>query len=1514
MTKPERPSGPPGALQLPPVTPRAGGAETPLSFLQERFWLEQRFSPDQATYNVPVFFRLRGPLDRAALYGAVEGVLRRHQVLRGRIVEVDGQPRMRIEPFEGLQVEEADLTAVEHAGEQTQALLLRLLDTPFDLARAPLMRAGLYRLADDHWVLALVFHQSVFDSLSDPVLRRELAADYSTLRRAAAGRTGPPENGPALVPEPPLQYADFAAWQRRELGGRLDAAAEAWRRRLAGLSEPLSWPADRRRLLSPSRRGAQVLYRMPNEPRELLARRSAELGIEEEALVLAALAAVLARVGPHGFVTIGLPVALRPPELEPLIGNFDNLVVLAVRLPGDPSFRQIAGQVAAEETAARGAGFFPYEQLVEALRPDRAPESGPFFRVFFHRQPAAHREFQLEQLQIGRLSPPVRRSRHDLEITLVDGGSRGMAFSFAYSVDLYDRPTAERFAESFLTLFGAALEDPGRRLSELPTMPPAAQRALSAASRGSFALWPRQESLADLFAGWAAARRDEIALIYGRERRTYGELERAADGVARELIRRGVPPGAAVGLCGPRSADLVAACLGILRAGAVVAPVDPEDPPLRLRRMLDKSGAETVIAHPAVAYRLESWSGELLLLDQLLAAAAARPPADPLELPEAPPRLASGESGAMLLFTSGSTGEPKGVLLAHRNLIRLIAALDELDLPPGLTFGQLSSFTFDAVAFEMWGAFAGGGRLVGIERSTAANAAALRAQLERDGIEVLLVTSAAFHQLARQNPRVFAGLPLLIFGGERADPEVVRQVLREGRPQRLVHAYGPTEATTFSTFHEIRHPGGGTLVPIGRPLVETKVLVLDRLGQPAPVGVPGELYLGGPALALGYHAEPAATAAAFLPDPGGAPGDRLYKSGDLARWNEKLELEFVGRADQQVKIEGARIELGEIEAALGGHPAVAQKVVVVQHDAAAKTHLIAFVVPPPAAEPPSGAELRAYLRQRLPEFMVPSAVLLLGILPQTPHGKVDRRSLPHFTLLDYPDETEPGPRDEVEIVLERLWCEVMGADHVAMEDNFFDLGGHSLLATQVLAKVRAAFGVDLPLREVFRAPTISQMAELVRAARSGGHHLAPPPLHRWPEPHPLSAQQERRYRALLAGTGSAEECSTLAADLAGRLDEPQLLLALKEVARRNEALRSRVRERDDGRLFWTVAEDLELPLEREELFGHGDRNEPDAEAELARRLAAEASRPFQPRGLLWRCRLIRLDPGREVLAITVHRLLFDAASERLLWWSLAGRYTAAKRNLEAVAADRPVGPGDWAAHRRHWLVGETREAMLRPWRALLEKTPPLRGGPYRTEVLRLELPLTVVRAIRGLAQRHHCPPTAVALAAWCALLAREQTAEQPWLLVASSLDGRHYPELERILGSFESKIVLRIDLKSAGFPALLREVQNAQRFALDHRDLSFAELVQQLVPDADPRQDPFCSTAFRWLAGHLPGFDQLATRYLPQHSGWSVHPRELCIVELPEHWRAELTHPGDAALAERWLRDWVAIVLRAAER
>jgi amino acid adenylation domain-containing protein len=1509
MTKPDGPSGQPGALQPPPVTPRAGSAEAPLSFLQERFWLEQRFSPEEATHNVPVFFRLRGELDRAALAGAVENVLRRHQVLRSRIAEVEGQPRVRIESFEALQLEEADLSAVEHAGEQTQALLLRLLDAPFDLARAPLLRAGLYRLAGEQWVLALVFHQSVFDSLSDPVLRRELAADYAALK----------EGRPSPVPAPPLQYADFAAWQRRELAGRLDAAAEAWRHRLAGLSEPLSWPPDRRRLLSPSRRGAQILTAMPAAQHELLVRRAAELGCAEETLVLAALAALLARVGQHSFVTVGLPVALRPPELEPLIGNFDNLVVLAVRLPGDPSFRQIAGQVAAEEEAARAAGFFPYEQLVEALRPERAPESGPFFRVFFHRQPAAHRHIRLDRLEIGRLSPPVRRSRHDLELTLVDGGSRGMAFSFAYSVDLYDRPTAERFAESFLTLLGGALEDPGRRLSELPLMPPAILRALEGAARGRFALWPRQESLAEIFAHWTAARRDELALVYGRERRTYGELERISGGVAGELAARGVAPGAAVGLCGPRSADLVAACLGILRAGAVVAPLDPEDPPMRLRRMLDKSGAETVIAHPAVAYRLETWPGELLLLDQLLAAAAARPAADPLELPAAPPPLAGGESGAMLLFTSGSTGEPKGVLLAHRNLMRLIAAVEELDLPPGLTFGQLSSFTFDAVAFEMWGAFAGGGRLVGIERATAANAAALRAQLERDGIEVLLVTSAAFHQLARQNPRVFAGLPLLIFGGERADPEVVRQVLREGPPVRLVHAYGPTEATTFATLHEIRHLAEDLPVPIGRPLAETRAMVLDRLGRPAPVGVPGELYLGGPALALGYHGEPAATAAVFLPDPGGAPGERLYKSGDLARWSHKLELEFVGRADQQVKIDGARIELGEIEAALGGHPAVAQKVVVVQHDAAGKPHLIAFVVPPPAARPASGGELRSFLRQQLPEFMVPSAVLLLGILPQTPHGKVDRRSLPHFTLLDYPDEAEPGPRDEVEIVLERLWCEVMGADHVAMEDNFFDLGGHSLLATQVLAKLRTAFGVDLPLREVFRAPTIARMAELVRAARSGGHHLAAPPLHRWPEPHPLSAQQERRYRALVAagaaaGPGSAEECSTQAAELGGQLDEPQLLRALKEVARRHEALRSRVHVRDDAALSWTVAEDLELPLARADLRGFGE----GVEEELARLLAAEASRPFQPRDFFWRCLLIELSPTRRVLAITVHRLLFDAASERLLWGSLAVRYAAGKRNLDAGAAagaaDRPVGPGDWSAHRRHWLVGETREAMLRPWRALLEKSPRLSGGPYRTEVLRLELPLTVARAIRGLAQRHHCPPTAVALAAWCALLAREQPAEPSTLLVASSLDGRHYPELERILGSFESKIILRIDLKNSGFPALLREVQDAQRFALEHRDLSFAELVLELAPDADPRQDPFCSTAFRWLAGQLPHFDQLATRYLPQHSGWSVHPRELCIVELPEHWRAELTHPGDAATADRWLRDWVAILLRAAEK
>ena len=548
---------------------------------------------------------------------------------------------------------------------------------------------------------------------------------------------------------------------------------------------------------------------------------------------------------------------------------------------------------------------------------------------------------------------------------------------------------------------------------------------------------------------------------------------------------------------------------------------------------------------------------------------------------------------------------------------------------------------------------------------------------------------------------------------------------------------------------------------------------------------------------------------------------------------------------------------------------------------------------------------------------------LLGILPMTPHGKVDRRSLPHFTLLDSDDAAGQGPRDEVEIVLERLWCEVMGADHVAIDANFFDLGGHSLLATQLLAKVRLAFGLDLPLREVFRGPTILQMAELVRQARLAGHHLAAPALRRWPEPHPLTAMQERRYRALRLEPYTSERCSTLAVDLQGPVELEALRHALRRVAQRHEALRSRVARTlsADGNeeLSWSLSPEVELPFSSENLrLAAATAADPTAELGrlLDQGLEREAAEPFHPDGLFWRCRHFVLAADHQVLAITVHRLLFDTASERLLWWSLAAEFTARRRGIELALTARPVGPGDWSAHRRHWLVGEAREAMLRPWRDYLAAAPRIRTGPYRTRLHRQNLAATVTRAIRGLAQRHNCAPTAVALAAWCLLLAREGSPESdgsPYLYVASTLDGRHYPELERILGSFESKIVLRIDTRQPSFAALLEQVLQAQRFALDHRDLSFAELIHELAPEADPRHDPFCTTSFRWLAGNLPAFDQLKTRYLPIHGGYSVHARELCIVELPQAWRLELTHDADPATAERWLRELFAILLRAAE-
>ena len=957
---------------------------------------------------------------------------------------------------------------------------------------------------------------------------------------------------------------------------------------------------------------------------------------------------------------------------------------------------------------------------------------------------------------------------------------------------------------------------------------------------------------------------------------TYRELDARAEGLARVLSAEGVGRGARVAVCLERGVDLVVAFLAALKAGAAYVPLDPEYPAERLAFMLADSRAAVLVTRSLMRARLpvaglpviEMGAGGLVA-----GGASSAPP--PGELGDVP----RGSDPAYLIYTSGSTGTPKGVLVDHRAVVRLVVGTDYVRLGPSDRLAQTSNASFDAVTFEIWGALLNGACLVGIEREVTLSPHRLAARLRGEGITTLFVTTALFHQVAHEAPAAFQTVQTVLFGGESADPEAVRRVLAAGRPGRLLNVYGPTEATAFATCHEISALAeDATVVPIGRPIAHTPVYVLDARGDLAPIGVPGELYVGGPGVALGYLGRPEATAERFVPDPhAGEPGARMYRTGDRARWRKDGCLEFLGRADHQVKLRGFRIEPGEIEAVLGRCPGVRQAVVVAREDRPGEKYLAAYVV---ADEETRASEVRAFLRERLPEYMVPAAVVSLASLPQTPSGKIDRKQLPVPSPEAAPEGLAVAARTPTEALVASIVAEVLGRAEVGVEDDFFDIGGHSLLATQVLSRIRKAFGRELSLRVLFETPTVAGLARQLDAAeregpgrRNEGPSLVPVP--RTGE-LPLSFAQQRLWFLDQLEPGSPFYNIPVAVRLSGALEVASLRASLEEVVRRHEALRTRFESRE-GRPVQVILPRLALPLEPVDLAGLGEEERATRARALARE---EASQPFDlQRGPLLRATLLRLGPEEHVLLLTMHHIVSDGWSMSVLVRELCALYAA----FSAVApspsppspspspSPSPPSPSpslgglaiqyaDYAVWQREWLAGEVLEAQLGYWKKVL-------GGPLPVLELPTDRPRPPVQSHRGARHVFTLSPDLLAalealsrqenVTLFMTLLGAFQTllhrySGQRDIIVGSPIAGRHLAETEGLteglIGFFVNTLALRTDFREVGgrldFRSLLGRVREVTLGAYGHQDLPFERLVEELRPERDPSRTPVFQVMF----------------------------------------------------------------------
>jgi len=1052
----------------------------PLSFAQELVWLMDRASPGITAWNVARAWRIRGPLDTAALQAALDALSARHEALRTVFTATDAGPRAVVRPPQPVAIARFDLSDyAEHGPAEAERLVREQAQTPFDLARQVPLRVMLVQLGPSDWVLSLDTHHIVSDSWSKSIVSRELSQLYASFGGGAP---------PALEPLP-IAFADFAAWER-DAGHTptLAASLAYWRTQLSGVAASLDLPVDRPRAAAPRFEGAGRLAILPRELLEGIKRLAREHDATLYMTLLTAFATLLARYSGQDDVVVGSPIAGRSQsETEGVVGYFANTLVLRTRLDGDPTFAELLARVRATCLGAYEHQEVPAEQLILELQKDRQLTQAPLFQVTLAMEDTLPDVLGLAGLEARPLDVDLGATKFDLTLRIAET-SGGLRLSLWYRTDLFLGATADRLLCHLRTLLEAAVADPKRRCRDLPLVSDTERHALlveynaTSAPIGPAAVHVQFE---------AAARRSPQAVAVADDERsyTYAELNAAANRLAHRLLRRGLEPAQPIGLALRRSARSVGALLGVLKAGTHYVPLDPELPEQRLATLIAESRLRLIVCDSVSRERLRGSGVEVLCLDGDTGAPATAADSAAIDSDAADAGLPmSLENPAYVVFTSGSTGVPKGVAVTHRNLLNYVTAISArlgVSRSDPWAFATVSPLWVDLGYTAVFPALCSGGTLHVIGDEVALDAARLGERMTRAGIDVLKITPT--HMAALTDRSAFGALlprRWLILGGEACPWNLAERIAGAGTCRVLNH-YGPTETTVGATTFAVDERDFGearpATVPIGQPLGNVRCYVLDAAQQPLPVGIPGELYIGGAGVARGYVNRPAESAERFLPDPFGGPSaGRLYRTGDRVRRLPSGEVEFLGRLDDQVKVRGFRVELGEIESLLAQHPSVARAAVVLR-TGGGDARLAAYVVPTShAAEPLAETDLQAWAQQRLPDYMVPDAFVVLERLPLGPSGKVDRNALPDPESLAADDELV-APRTPTEERVAAIWAELLGVERIGVTANFLSLGFHSILAIRGLNELNRAFGVRVPLRSFFDSPTVAQLAAVVDA-------------------------------------------------------------------------------------------------------------------------------------------------------------------------------------------------------------------------------------------------------------------------------------------------------------------------------------------------------------------------------------------------------------------------------------------------
>jgi amino acid adenylation domain-containing protein len=1434
-----------GTVEALEIQPRKASAVLTLSFAQERLWFLNQLEGDNATYNIPSAWQLNGALSITALEAAVNEIIRRHEILRTTFKTETGVPTQVIAESLEIKIPLIDLSQIPDTEKfpEIQRWISAEAQHPFNLATDPLVQVKLLRLDALEHILLLTMHHIVSDGWSMGIFWQELSALYKVF---SCGKTSP-------LTELPIQYADYALWQRDWLKGNvLESQLTYWKEQLKDAPPLLELPYENPRPSVQTFRGGNESFQLDLELTEKLQNLSQKSGATLFMTLLAAWSSLLYRYSGRSDILVGTPIANRNrPEIEPLIGFFVNTLVMRTQFKEDRSFADILKIVRQTALDAYAHQDIPFEQLVSELQPNRSLSYNPLFQVMFSLQNASMEPPEFPGVICSDLKRESVVAKFDLWLSMeeTEGGLIG---EWEYNSDLFDRTTIRRWIGHFQRLLEAIVANPEQPVAQLPLLTESERHQLLVEWNETAKDYPSNKCIHQLFEAQVEKNPDAIAVVFESEQLTYRQLNSRSNQLAHYLQKLGVKPETLVGICVERSLEMVVGLLGILKAGGAYVPLDPNYPSERLTYMLSDAAVPLLLTEEKLVERLKGNAAQAVCLDSQWEELA-------LESEENPINQTKPNNLAYLLYTSGSTGKPKGVSIEHHSPVALLNwAQSVFDIEQLSGVLASTSICFDLSVFELFLPLSCGGQVV-----LAQNALQLPSLSARDDVTLINTVPSAIAQLVSLNA-IPPTAKTIVLAGEPLKKQLVDILYQQDTIEQIFNLYGPSEDSTYSTWFLVEK-GTSRSPAIGRPISNTQVYILDQHLQPVPIGVPGELHIGGAGLARGYLHRPELTSQKFIPNPfSNEAGSRLYKTGDLARYLPDGNIEYIGRIDNQVKIRGFRIELGEIEAKLSEHPQVKEVVVIAREDIPGDKRLVAYIVSgstvtsinPNTVIPVNTGiqDFRDFLKTKLPDYMVPSAFVILEKLPLTPNGKVDRRGLPAPDMASVSETAFVPPSNATEEKLAAIWSQILGIEKIGIHNNFFTLGGHSLKATQVISGIRETFGVELPLRQLFYHPTVAEIAPVIDASveTSGTAEADLIQPRKADAALTLSFAQERLWFLNQLEGESATYNIPSAWQLNGTLSIAALEAAVNEIIRRHESLRTTFTT-DNGVPIQVIAANKQITIEAIDLQEISE-TEP---ANLVKQwVSSEAQRPFNlATDSLVRVKLLRLSSESHVLMFNIHHIVFDGWSMGVFWQELSALYKAFSGGENSPLAELPIQYADYALWQREWLKGNVLQSQLNYWQEQLKDVTPLElpyDNPrpsvpsFTGKKNSLILSQSLSQSLKTLSQQEGVTIFMSLLAAFKVLLSRYTGSQD--IAIGTPVAGRNRPEIEPLIGFFINTVVLRTDLNgNPTFRELLGRVRSVTLGAYEHQEMPFEKLVEELHPERSGSYNPIFQVWFNFL-------------------------------------------------------------------